>query len=77
MTFSFINALLGAPSPIIMEVKRRNGDGQELLGARQVREIVAKYEAAGAPCLSVVTGDWFGGSDGLLHEVATLTRLPV
>ena len=77
MSSRFINALRSAPRPIIMEIKRRSGDGQDLIGSRTVPEIVSAYEAAGAPCLSVVTGRWFGGSDALLREVAALTRLPL
>ena len=73
----FIDALLGASRPIIMEVKRRDGHGQELVGPRRVRDIVEAYESAGAPCLSVVTGSWFGGCEALLREIAALTRLPL
>ena len=35
------------------------------------------YERLGAPCLSVVTGSWFGGDDELLREVAALTDRPI
>ena len=77
MSSRFIDALTRAPRPIIMEVKIRNGSGQELIGSRAVREIVSTYESAGAPCISLVTGRWFGGSDALLHEVAALTHLPL
>ncbi|MCZ9341286.1 indole-3-glycerol-phosphate synthase, partial [Streptomyces sp. TRM76130] len=35
------------------------------------------FEAAGAPCLSVVTGHWFGGTEDLLREVASRTSLPL
>jgi indole-3-glycerol phosphate synthase len=74
---SFIDSLLSAPLPIIMEIKRRDARGKELIGARLLPEIVAAYEAAGAPCLSVVTGPWFGGKTALLNEIAALTRLPL
>ena len=77
MPSSFIDALLNTPRPIIMEIKRRGAHGQDLLGGRPLSEVVATYEAAGAPCLSVVTGHWFGGSAALLHEIASLTRLPL
>jgi indole-3-glycerol phosphate synthase len=33
--------------------------------------------AAGAPCISVVTGRWFGGEDEMLKEVAGLTDVPL
>ncbi|MFH9015689.1 indole-3-glycerol-phosphate synthase [Streptomyces sp. NPDC017943] len=74
---TFTDALLAAPRPVVMEVKRRDADGTDLLGARSVSELVAAYEKAGAPCVSVVTGRWFGGSEALLEEVAAATRLPL
>lgn len=77
MTPGFLGSLLGAEHPVIMEVKRRSADGDDLLGARSVAEVVADYEAAGAPCLSVVTGRWFGGTDDLLGEVVRHTDRPV
>lgn len=77
MTGNFIDALLGAATPVIMEVKLRNADGVSLVGDRSLADIVAHYEAAGAPCLSVVTGRWFGGTQELLQEVTRLTTLPV
>lgn len=73
----FVDALLGADRPVVMEVKRRDPDGDDLFGERSIAEIVAEYEAAGAPCLSVVTGRWFGGTDSMLSEVASLTDRPV
>jgi indole-3-glycerol phosphate synthase len=77
MTRSFTDALLGAATPVIMEIKLRNAQGTSLAGDRSPAGIVADYEAAGAPCLSVVTGRWFGGSRDLLREVTGLTDLPV
>lgn len=77
MSASFIDALLAAPTPVIMEIKRRGAHGEDLLRDRPLAEIVAAYHAVGAPCLSVVTGAWFGGNDALLHEVAALTDLPI
>ncbi|MEO3870700.1 indole-3-glycerol-phosphate synthase [Nonomuraea sp. B12E4] len=74
---SFIDTLLAAERPLIMEVKRRDADGGDLLGGRPVGDVVAAYEAAGAPCLSVVTGRWFGGDLDLLREVADLTGRPL
>ncbi|WP_369193216.1 indole-3-glycerol-phosphate synthase [Streptomyces djakartensis] len=74
---TFTDALLSAPRPVIMEVKRQDADGTGLLGARSVTDVVAAYEEAGAPCVSVVTGRWFGGSEALLEEVAASTRLPL
>ncbi|MFG2040405.1 hypothetical protein [Dactylosporangium sp. NPDC048998] len=73
----FIDALRGAARPFVMEIKRTDADGSPLVGDRPVADVVAAYTAAGAPCLSVVTGRWFGGSPDLLAEVAALTRLPL
>jgi indole-3-glycerol phosphate synthase len=73
----FVEALLAANRPLIMELKRRDPHGSDLFGDRSITEIVAEYEAAGAPCISVVTGRWFGGTDSMLSEVASLTDLPV
>jgi indole-3-glycerol phosphate synthase len=74
---AFTEALAGARLPLVMEVKCRSAEGEDLLGGRPVAEVVAAYEAAGAPCISVVTGRWFGGTEALLAEVAALTRLPL
>jgi indole-3-glycerol phosphate synthase len=73
----FIDALLGARVPVIMELKPRAADGEDLFQGRSPGELVAGYEAAGAPCLSVVTGRWFGGTTELLREVTASTDLPV
>jgi indole-3-glycerol phosphate synthase len=73
----FVDALLAARLPLIMEVKRRTGEGEELMGERTIPELVAEYTAAGAPCISVVTGRWFGGDDQMLRDVAELTKLPL
>ncbi|WP_086172248.1 beta/alpha barrel domain-containing protein [Streptomyces pharetrae] len=77
MTAAFTQALTRAERPLIMEVKRHDADGNDLLGGRPVAEVVARYEEAGAPCISVVTGHWFGGTEELLAEVAALTDLPL
>jgi indole-3-glycerol phosphate synthase len=74
---TFVDALLGASQPVIAEIKLRDGHGHDLLTGRTVAAIVADYEAAGAPCLSVVTGRWFGGTEDLLHQVAALTDRPI
>lgn len=74
---SFIQTLLDSTRPLIMEVKRNDGHGNDLLGGRSVREVVEGFEAAGAPCVSVVTGRWFGGTDAMLREVAELTDRPI
>ncbi|MFE6056439.1 indole-3-glycerol-phosphate synthase [Kitasatospora sp. NPDC056446] len=74
---TFIDALLTARRPLVMEVKLRDPHGNDLLGPRTVTDLVAHYEQAGAPCLSVVTGRWFGGTTRLLREVTAATDLPV
>lgn len=73
----FTDTVLASPLPIIMEVKRQDADGKQLIGERTIREIVSEYTAVGAPCISVVTGRWFGGNDDMLREVASLTDLPL
>jgi indole-3-glycerol phosphate synthase len=73
----FIESLLRADRPLIMEIKRRDAKGNDLLGDRSIAEVVADFEAAGAPCVSVVTGRWFGGSEAMLREVAEITDCPV
>jgi indole-3-glycerol phosphate synthase len=60
-----------------MEVKRKTAEGVELMGERSIPELVSEYMAAGAPCISVVTGRWFGGEDEMLKEVAGLTDVPL
>ena len=77
MTPTFLDALLRAPVPVITEVKLTDGTGADLLGARTVREVVDAYHDAGAACMSVVTGRWFGGSSQLLRDVAALTDVPL
>jgi indole-3-glycerol phosphate synthase len=73
----FIDALLAARLPLIMEVKRQDGDGNPLMGERTVEDVVAEYVTAGASCISVVTGRWFGGDDGMLREAAACTDVPI
>ena len=77
MPSRFVDALLAARLPVIMEVKRQDGNGVALMGERTIPEIVAEYVAAGAPCISVVTGRWFGGENEMLRETAGLTDLPL
>jgi indole-3-glycerol phosphate synthase len=77
MASGFTSALLAGRLPIIMEVKRSDGEGAELMGERTIADIVGQYVAAGAPCISVVTGRWFGGDDDMLREVAALTDRPL
>lgn len=77
MASTFIDALLHGRVPIVMEVKRSDADGRPLMGERTIPEVVSAYVAAGAPCISVVTGRWFGGELAMLREVAALTDLPL
>ncbi|MHA7290670.1 beta/alpha barrel domain-containing protein [Arthrobacter sp. MDT3-24] len=73
----FIAAALAGPNPLIMEIKKNDADGTDLLNGRSVPEVVESYHLAGAPCLSVVTGRWFGGDEELLRQVRSLTDLPL
>ena len=77
MASRFIDALLASPLPIIMEVKRSDGEGAELMGDRTDRGDRLAVRRGGAPCISVVTGRWFGGNDQMLRDVAGLTDLPL
>jgi indole-3-glycerol phosphate synthase len=74
---AFAEALAHAPLPVIMELKPRSAEGEDLFQGRSPGELVALYEEVGAPCLSVVTGHWFGGTTDLLRDVASRTGLPV
>lgn len=73
----FIEAVLAARTPVIAEIKPRTGEGTDLLLGRAPTALAHTYAQAGAACLSVVTGKWFGGSIDLLAEVAAETGLPV
>ncbi|MCZ0206108.1 indole-3-glycerol-phosphate synthase [Streptomyces sp. UMAF16] len=73
----FLSTLLGAERPLIMEVKARDAQGGNLLRGRAPGDLAAAYERSGAPCVSVVTGRWFGGSAAMLTEVTTRVRVPV
>lgn len=73
----FIESLLASSLPVIAEVKRRAADGTDLLGGRSVEQVVSLYSEVDAPCLSVVTGKWFGGDEHLLREVLSRTDKPV
>ncbi|GAB2701765.1 phosphoribosylanthranilate isomerase [Kitasatospora kifunensis] len=70
-------ALSCARLPVVMELKARSAHGQDLFRGRSATRLVAEYTRAGAPALSVVTGEWFGGSAALLEEVAGATELPI
>lgn len=73
----FVTAVLSGPNPLIMEIKKNDAAGTDLLKGRSVPEVVESYHRAGAPCLSVVTGRWFGGDEELLRQVRRLTDLPL
>ena len=77
MANAFTEALLASDLPIIMEVKRQDADGGPIMGDRTIPDVVSQYLAVGAPCISVVTGKWFGGTESMLAEVAELTDLPL
>ena len=77
MASRFIDALVASPLQIIMEVKRSDAEGVELIADRPIEQIVSEYVAAGAPCISVVTGRWFGGEEQMLIDVAGLTDVPL
>jgi indole-3-glycerol phosphate synthase len=74
---AFLTSVLTATTPVIAEIKLRTGDGDELLAGRSVEQLVEQFERLGAPCLSVVTGSWFGGHRELLGQVVARSGLPV
>jgi indole-3-glycerol phosphate synthase len=55
---------------VLAEVKARRSEGVDLLRGRSPADIARVYHAAGATALSVVTSMWFGGSLGMLEEIA-------
>ncbi|BFM17477.1 indole-3-glycerol phosphate synthase TrpC [Maricurvus nonylphenolicus] len=63
--------------PVIAEIKASSPAEGDLIGNRSIADIVAAYEAGGAACISVVTGQWFGGHIDMLSETAATTSLPV
>ncbi len=63
--------------PVIAEVKASSPSEGNLLANRTVTGIVSAYETGGAACISVVTGQWFGGNIEMLAEAARATSLPV
>lgn len=73
----FTEALAAGRPPVIAEIKPRTADGEDLLRGRTATAIAAAYADAGAACLSVVTGRWFGGTVDLLLEVTATSPLPV
>ena len=42
MTTAAVDALLAARLPVIMEIKRRTGEGEELMGERTIPELVTR-----------------------------------
>lgn len=77
MSTRFYDALREAALPLVMEIKPQNSDGVNLLGGRSLDEIVDAYERAQAPCISVVTGKWFGGTPQLVADIRSRTDLPI
>lgn len=72
----FRAALRAASAPVIAEVKPYSPSVGDLIAGRSVAEIAAAYARAGVPCLSVTTGQWYGGSPAMIAELAA-TGLPV
>jgi indole-3-glycerol phosphate synthase len=76
-TTGFLEELLRARHPLITEVKCRSAHGRDLLAGRTVANIVERYQAIDTPCMSVVTGEWFGGTPELLTTVRRETDRPL
>ena len=66
---AFLEALPGRPPADRHGGQAAGRRRQRPARGRAVTDLVADYEAAGALCLSVVTGRWFGGTPDLLREV--------
>lgn len=62
---------------VIAEIKPSTPKGGDLLRGRDPATIARAYQNAGAACLSVVTGKWFGGTPELLEQVASVASLPI
>jgi indole-3-glycerol phosphate synthase len=77
MTLAFAAALTASPSPLIAEIKPRSPKAGTLMDPQRAAEVARAYAAAGAPCLSVTTGRWHGGSLDMVAEMAAATGLPV
>jgi indole-3-glycerol phosphate synthase len=77
MTLAFAAALAASPTPLIAEIKPRSPKAGALVAPDRVAEVARAYAAAGAPCLSVTTGRWHGGSLAMVAEIAAATGLPV
>lgn len=73
----FVTRLKASSRPILMEIKRRSACGSDLFLGREPEEIVEAYIRLDPPCLSVVTGRWFGGDMELLASVRAATDLPL
>lgn len=73
----FVTRLKASPRPILMEIKRRSPCGSDLFMGREPEDIVEAYVRLDPPCLSVVTGRWFGGDLELLASVRAATDLPL
>lgn len=76
-TSGFTEALRSTNIPMIGEIKARSATGQDLDRGRSVAELVERYATLNLPCLSVVTGRWFGGTDALLEEARRISSLPI
>ncbi|NUB45449.1 indole-3-glycerol-phosphate synthase [Fertoebacter nigrum] len=76
MSLPFHAALTKAHAPVIAEIKPHSPKTGPLVAAHAVADVARDYANAGAPCLSVTTGAWHGGSLGMIAQMAA-TGLPV
>lgn len=74
---AFATALAASDRPLIAEIKPSSPKVGALLAGRSVASVAAEYALAGAPCLSVTTGRWHGGSVAMMTEMVAATGLPV
>jgi indole-3-glycerol phosphate synthase len=73
----FVDRIMNAATPVVMEIKPRSAAGEDLIAGRSIGELVECFQRLDAPCLSVVTGRWFGGERALLREVLARSDVPV
>ena len=77
-TAALQSARAAGRTPLISEIKLKSPKEGDLLAGRDPVALSRSMESAGATCLSVVTEPHhFGGSLGLLRDVASAISLPI
>jgi indole-3-glycerol phosphate synthase len=77
-TLPFADALIGVPTTIIAEIKRRSPSKGLLRESFDVCAIAKSYQMAGAAAISVLTeSNHFGGQLGYLQDVRSAVTIPI